>query len=88
MPREIKLLLPDINPNDYLDILIQSSQNNNSMVYRFEIWDSALDNPMHLKNAEYLRQKIHLYENEWETVEIFAAEGNKIPILFIQKQAH
>lgn len=87
MPREIKLLLPDINPNDYLDILIQSSQNKNSMVYRFEIWDSTLDNPMHLKNAEYLRQKIHLYENEWETVEIFASEGNKIPILFIQKKA-
>lgn len=84
MPKEIKILLPDSSPEEIFDIQIRGKEN--VLGYRYETWDLVKDNPDNLTAADFLRQRIKAYENNWLVVEIFAEENKKIPILFKQKQ--
>ena len=85
MPREIKILLPDSSSENVFDIQIRNSSNKNTVGYRYEIWDLEKDNPQDLAAADFLRQKIENYSNNWLVAEIFAEENKKIPILLKQK---
>ncbi len=85
MPKEIKILLPDSSPEDIFDIQIRTSGKENILGYRYEIWDLEKDNPDDLPAADFLRQKIETYANNWLVAEIFAEENKKIPILLKQK---
>lgn len=85
MPKEIKILLPDSSPEEILDIQIRISGKENIIGYRYEIWDLEKDNPNNLEAADFLRQKIASYANNWLVAEIFAEENKKIPILLKRK---
>ena len=85
MPKEIKILLPDSSPEDIFDIQIRTSGKENIIGYRYEIWDLEKDNPNNLDAADFLRQKIETYANNWLVAEIFAEENKKIPILLKRK---
>ena len=85
MPKEIKILLPDPSPEEVFDIHIQASGKENIPSYRFEIWDLEKDNPNNLTAADFLKQKIKTYANNWLVAEIFAEENKKIPILLKRK---
>lgn len=86
MPKEIKILLPDSSAEEVFDIHIRASSNKNIPSYRFETWDLEKDNPNKLSAADYLKQKIKTYEDNWLVAEIFAEENMKIPILLKQKR--
>jgi len=86
MPKEIKILLPDSSPEEIFDIQVRTSGKENILGYRYETWDLVKENPKNLTAADFLRQKIKAYENNWLVVEIFAEEDKKIPILLKQKQ--
>ena len=85
MPKEIKILLPDTNPEAFFDIIIKSSGEDDVLGYRYEIWDLEKDNPEKFTAAEYLKKKISNYSENWFVAEIFAKENNRIPILLRQK---
>jgi len=84
MPREIKILVPDLSADEYLDLHILRSKGEEILNYRYEIWDLNKDNPNSLPIAEFLRFKINALIDHWQVAEIFPEENNRIPILLIQ----
>jgi hypothetical protein len=85
MPKEIKILLPDSSSESVFDIQIRNSSNEDIVGYRYEIWDLEKGNPNNLAAADFLREKIDSYSNNWLVAEVFAEENKKIPILLKQK---
>lgn len=85
MPKEIKILLPDSSADDIFDIRIKNLTTENTIGYRYEIWDLDKDNPQALEAVDFLRHRIDKYSKNWEVAEIFAEENRKIPILLKQK---
>lgn len=85
MPKEIKILLPSSTPDDVFDIQIMGKESNIKSTYRFENWDMNKDNPNNLNTADYLKDKIKNYDNNWEVAEIFTQEKSIIPVLLSNK---
>lgn len=81
MPRELKILLPENDEARSFDILIAPDQQVAKLNYRYEIWDMEADSALETSAVDYLKTKIKNLDSSWEIAEIFAREGNHIPVL-------
>jgi len=84
MPKEIKILLPDSASIEAYQIHVIKNDGTEILNYRYEIFDKEKDNLSSLSTADYLRRKIEEYDTDWEIAEIYAAENQRVPVLFKQ----
>ncbi len=81
MPKEIKILLPDVSEQDYLNITISNSKSERLLHCRFEKWDRKKDNPENLNSIQFIEQKVKALKGKWEIAEIYNEENAVIPVL-------
>ncbi|MBN3035771.1 MAG: hypothetical protein JW861_09300 [Bacteroidales bacterium] len=83
--REVVILIPDIEPEQNIEIDVRINGRNRTLQYRVELlrWEggtAAMDD-----RITTLKHRIKEYEKDWELVEIGAPKGEDIPLMFRRK---
>jgi len=80
--REIVILIPDLEPEQNVEIEVSINGRKKTMQYRVELinWEGAGVPPADKVNV--LRHKIANYDKGWELVEIGAPNDENIPLTF------
>ncbi len=83
--REIVILIPDLEPEQNVDIEVSINGRRKTLQYRVELinWEGAGVPP--LDKVTVLRHKIAGYDKDWELVEIGAPNNENIPLTFRRK---
>jgi hypothetical protein len=83
MPKEIKILIPESNKNETVDIKVMRA--GESLVkYRLEVYQYS-DVKHNQSRADFAKKCIDSYSSEYEVVEIGLDGENLIPVLYRQK---
>lgn len=85
--REIVVLIPDIEPEQNVEIEVRINGRKKTLQYRVELldWEGENDIPTNDK-VTILRHKIARYDKDWELVEIGAPDNKQnIPLMFKRK---
>lgn len=85
MPKEIKILIPETNTNETVDIKVMT-QGKELVNYRLEVWNYNFDKSRNSR-AEFVKEQIDHYPSEYEVVEIDLDGDSIISILFRQMKA-
>ena len=86
--REIVILIPDIEPEQNVEIKVRINGRKKTLQYKVELLDfeGAEQMPMNDK-VTILRHKIAKYDKNWELIEIGAPDKEEnIPLMFRKKQ--
>lgn len=80
--REIVILIPDLEPEQNVDIEVSINGRKKTMQYRVELinWEGAGVPPA--DKITVLKHKIANYDKDWELVEIGAPTDENIPLTF------
>ncbi|MBE0640246.1 MAG: hypothetical protein IH598_17160 [Bacteroidales bacterium] len=80
--REIVILIPDLEPEQNVDIEVSINGRKKTMQYRVELinWEGAGVPPA--DKITVLKHKIASYDRDWELVEIGAPTDENIPLTF------
>jgi hypothetical protein len=80
--REIVILIPDLEPEQNVEIEVSINGRKKTMQYRVELinWEGAGVPPA--DKITVLRHKIANYDKGWELVEIGAPTDENIPLTF------
>lgn len=82
MPKEIKILIPDTEHGDSVDIKVVAS--GKTMVqYRLEVIQYPEGKTLQTR-ADFVKEKIDNYDKQFMVVEIGVDSENRVPILFRQ----
>jgi hypothetical protein len=80
--REIVILIPEIEPEQNVEIDVSINGRIHTMQYRVELinWEGAGVPPV--DKVTILKHKIASYDKDWELVEIGAPKNENIPLTF------
>lgn len=80
--REIVILIPEIEPEQNVEIDVNINGRKHTMQYRVELinWEGAGVPPG--DKVTVLKHKIAAYDKDWELVEIGAPNNENIPLTF------
>lgn len=83
--REIVILIPELEPEQNVDIEVSINGRKKTLQYRVELinWEGAGVPP--IDKVTVLRHKIANYDKDWELVEIGAPTNENIPLTFRRK---
>lgn len=83
--REIVILIPDIEPEQNVEIEVSINGRKRTLQYRVELidWEGAGVPPN--EKVQVLKHKIASYDKDWELVEIGAPNQENIPLTFRRK---
>lgn len=85
MSKEIKILVPDSEENECIDIKVMS-KGRNLVNYRLEIW-SYPRNHTKESRAHFVKRKIDSYPSNFRVIEIGVDGVDQIPVLFQQMKS-
>lgn len=80
MPKEIKILIPDTEEQESIDIKV-ISKGLEVVKYRLEVLIYQND-PSILSRADFLKQELDAYDPDYTVVEIGLDGKGQIPVLF------
>ena len=80
--REIVILIPDLEPEQNVEIEVSINGRKKTMQYRVELidWEGAGVPPA--EKIQVLKHRIAEYDKSWELVEIGAPNEDNIPLTF------
>ncbi|MFP4472095.1 MAG: hypothetical protein ACLFPE_15540 [Bacteroidales bacterium] len=80
--REIVILIPDLEPEQNVEIEVSINGRKRTLQYRVELinWEGAGVPPN--EKVQVLKHKIAAYDKGWELVEIGAPNRENIPLTF------
>lgn len=80
MKREIILLIPDIEPEQNIEIDVRINGRKKTLQYRVELlnWEGN----EHESRVATIKHKLNDYDKNWELVEVGAPTGKDIPLIF------
>lgn len=83
--REVVILIPEVEPEQNVEIEVRINGRSKTMQYRVEIlnWEGTVPTP--LDRFTTLKHRIDAYDKDWELVEIGAPEKENIPLVFRRK---
>ncbi len=83
--REIVILIPEIEPEQNVEIDVSINGRKHTMQYRVELinWEGSGVPPA--DKVTVLKHKIASYDQDWELVEIGAPNNDNIPLTFRRK---
>ncbi|NOR86367.1 MAG: hypothetical protein GQ527_02035 [Bacteroidales bacterium] len=86
MPREVKILIPDSQANESVDINVVVG-GEQIVQYRLEVINFN-QNETDLTRAQFIKEKLKKYDRNFTIVEVGLEGQDRIPVLFrqIQKQ--
>lgn len=80
MSKEIKILVPDSEENESIDIKVMS-KGKNLVNYRLEVWSYPRNQTLESR-AEFIKHKIDSYQASFRVIEIGLDGEDQIPVLF------
>ncbi|MEJ2595271.1 MAG: hypothetical protein P8100_09145 [bacterium] len=80
MPREIVILIPDIDKEQNVEIDVRINGRKKTMQYRVELLSWEGDDAS--GRVPVIKRKLDQYHKDWELVEIGEPSGNDIPLIF------
>lgn len=80
MAKEIKILIPDTDEGEIVDIKVIAN-GKELLQYRLEVIQYPEDKTL-MSRADFVKEKIDNYDQEYVVVEIGVDSENRIPILF------
>lgn len=80
--REIVILVPDIEPEQNVEIDVRINGRKRTMQYRVELIRFENDGTTPQDKVTVLRHKIAEYDKNWELVEVGAPSDTGIPLTF------
>ena len=80
MKREIVLLIPDIDIEQYIEIDVRINGRKKTLQYRVELLNWEGNN--NESRVSIIKHKLNEYDKNWELVEIGAPSGKEIPLIF------
>lgn len=83
--KEIVILIPDIEPEQNVEIEVRINGRKKTMQYRVELIDWEGSGVPPKEKTQVLRHKIATYDKDWELVEIGAPTEENIPLTFRKK---
>ncbi len=83
--REIVILIPDIEPEQNVEIEVTINGRKRTIHYKVELLRFEGENAPVADKVGVLKHKIAEYEKDWELVEIGNPTGDKIPLMFRKK---
>lgn len=83
MPQEVKILIPDIDTDESVDIKVVSGEKQ-LLEYRLEVFIYP-EGKTQQSRAMFAKEKLEHYNKAYEVVEIGLDSRNRIPILFRKK---
>jgi hypothetical protein len=83
--KEIVILIPDIEPEQNVEIEVSINGRKKTLQYRVELidWEGAGVPPK--EKVQVLKHKIAEYDKNWELMEIGAPNNEGIPLTFRKK---
>jgi len=86
--REIVILIPDLEPEQNVEIEVSINGRKKTMQYRVELidWEGAGVPPN--EKIQVLKHRIAEYDKSWELVEIGAPNADNIPLTFRRRIKH
>ena len=81
--KEIRLVIPDIDVEQNVEIEIRINGRKRTLRYRVELlsWEGDKSED----RVTVLKHKVNEYDKDWELVEIGAPSNKEIPIMFRKK---
>ena len=83
--REVVILVPEVDPEQNIEIDVRINGRKNTITYRIEIFDWEGSAPASDERFTTLKKCIKDYDKAWELVEIGAPDKDNIPIMFRKK---
>lgn len=83
--REVVILIPDVEPEQNVEIEVRINGRSKTLQYRVELvnWEGTTPAPQ--ERFTVLKHRIDAYDKDWELVEIGAPERENIPLVFRKK---
>ena len=80
MPREIVILIPDIDTEQNIEIDVRINGRKRTMQYRVELlsWEGNDASA----RVSVIKHKLDNYDKDWELVEVGTPSGSDIPLIF------
>jgi len=87
--REIVVLIPDVEPEQNVEIEVRINGRKKTLQYRVELLDFEGPEQMQINDkVTILRHKITKYDKDWELIEIGAPDKEEnIPLMFKKKNS-
>ena len=87
--REIVVLIPDVEPEQNVEIEVRINRRKKTLQYRVELLDFEGSEQMQINDkVTILRHKITKYDKDWELIEIGAPDKEEnIPLMFKKKNS-
>ena len=79
--KEIIILVPDLEPEQNIEIDVRINGKKKTIKYRVELLSWEGDN-IGSDRVTVLKHKINEYDKDWELVEIGAPQNKNIPLMF------
>jgi hypothetical protein len=86
MPREIVILIPDIDTEQNVEIDVRINGRKKTLHYRVELLSWEGDDAG--GRVSVIKHKLDNYDKDWELVEIGAPSGSKVPLIFRKHAKH
>lgn len=80
--REVVILIPDIEPEQNVEIEVRINGRSKTIQYRVELMNWEGSEPSAQEKFNILKRRIDSYDKDWELVEIGLPEPDKIPLVF------
>jgi len=83
--REVVILIPEVEPEQNVEIEVRINGRSKTMQYRVELvnWEGTAPSPN--ERFTVLKHRIDAYDKDWELVEIGAPDKENIPLVFRKK---
>lgn len=83
--REIVILIPDVEPEQNVEIDVRINGRTKTLQYRVELvsWEGTI--PSQDEKYFKIKHKIEEYDKNWELVEIGAPSNEGVPLMFRKK---
>jgi hypothetical protein len=83
--REIVVLIPDIEPEQNVEIEVRINGRKRTIQYKVELMSFEAEGAPPKDKVTVLKHKLESYNRDWELVEIGAPADDKIPLMFRRK---
>ncbi len=83
--REIVIVVPDIEPEQNIEIDVRINGRKRTIKYRVELMNWEGDNSGNSDRVTVLKHRLDEYDKDWELVEIGAPTDSHIPLMFRKK---
>ena len=83
--REIVLVIPDVEPEQNVEIEVSINGRKRTVHYKVELVSFEAEGSPPEDKITVLKHKIAAVEKDWELVEIGAPDHDKVPLMFRKK---